>query len=163
MFSGNRVRILNHQPDRVAAQLCKDVPFVGKMLIEHGVRITDLFSDLAKRHGFVTANGKHLAGSRKEFAPQPYSLRSTRRLSDVDVTSIAEVPFDDFRDRLLVYNHYRPPCNAPRLSCAQQLVRSPDLQRTGHATNGYYRPLIVRSLIWMGGQIQGKRRKRACI
>ena len=71
MFSGNRVEVLNHQPDRLAAQLGKNVPFVGEMLIDHGVRITDLFSDLAKRHGFVAAIGKHFAGSRKDFAPQP--------------------------------------------------------------------------------------------
>jgi len=41
------------------------------MLIDHGVGIADLFSDLAKRHGFVAAIGKHFAGSRKDFAPQP--------------------------------------------------------------------------------------------
>jgi hypothetical protein len=41
------------------------------MLINHRVRIADLFSDLAKGHGFVTAIGKHFAGSCKDFAPQP--------------------------------------------------------------------------------------------
>ena len=58
-------------PDRLAAQLGKNMPFVGEMLIDHGVRIADLFSDLAKRHGLVAAIGKHFAGSRKDFAPQP--------------------------------------------------------------------------------------------
>jgi hypothetical protein len=48
------------------------------MLIDHGVRIIDLFSDRAKRDGFVTAIGEHFAGSRKDFAPQPLlALRST--------------------------------------------------------------------------------------
>ena len=72
MFSGNRVEVLNQQPDRLAAQLGKNVPFVGEMLINHGVRIANPFSDLAKRHGFVAAIGKHFAGSRKDFAPQPF-------------------------------------------------------------------------------------------
>ena len=71
MFGGNRVEVLNHQPDRLSAQLNKNVPLVGEMLIDHSVRIADLFSDLAKRHGFVAAIGKHFAGSRKDFAPQP--------------------------------------------------------------------------------------------
>jgi len=71
MFSGNGVEVLNHQPDRLAAQLGKNMPFVGEVPIDHGVRIADLFSDLAKRHGFVAAIGKHFAGSRKDFAPQP--------------------------------------------------------------------------------------------
>ena len=71
MFSGNRVEVLNHQPDCLAAQLSKNVRFVRKMLIDHGVRIPDLFSDLTKRHCFVTAIGEHFTGSRKDFAPQP--------------------------------------------------------------------------------------------
>ena len=71
MFSGNRVEVLNHQPDRLAAQLGKNMRFVRKILIDHGVRITDLFSDLTKRHGFVTAIGEHFTCSRKDFAPQP--------------------------------------------------------------------------------------------
>ena len=49
----------------------KNVPLVGEMLIDHGVRIADLLSDLAKRHGFITAIGKHFACSGKDFAPQP--------------------------------------------------------------------------------------------
>jgi hypothetical protein len=48
------------------------MPFVGEMLIDHGVGIANLFSDLAKRYGFVAAIGKHFAGSRKDFAPQPF-------------------------------------------------------------------------------------------
>jgi hypothetical protein len=48
------------------------MPFVREMLVDHGVRIADLFSDRAKRHGFITAIGKHFAGSRKDFAPQPF-------------------------------------------------------------------------------------------
>jgi hypothetical protein len=48
------------------------MPFVWKMLVDHGVGIADLLSDLAKRHGFVAAIGKHFAGSRKDFAPQPF-------------------------------------------------------------------------------------------
>ena len=71
MFSGNRVEVLNQQRDRLSAQLGKNVPFVGEMLINHGVRIADLFGDLAKRHGFVAAIGKHFAGGCKDFAPQP--------------------------------------------------------------------------------------------
>ena len=71
MFSGNRVEVLNQQPDRLAAQLGKNMPFVREMLVDHGVRIADLFSDRAKRDGFVAAIGKHFAGSRKDFAPQP--------------------------------------------------------------------------------------------
>ena len=71
MFSGNRVEVLNQQPDRLAAQLGKNMPFVRKMLVDHGVRVAYLFSDRAKRHGFVAAIGKHFAGSRKDFAPQP--------------------------------------------------------------------------------------------
>jgi hypothetical protein len=38
MFSGNRVEVLNHPPDRLAAQLGKNVPFVRKMLVNHGMR-----------------------------------------------------------------------------------------------------------------------------
>ena len=57
-----------------------------EMLINDGVRIADLFRDLAKRHSFIAAIGKHFAGSRKDFAPR-FSLRSSRRLGDVDVTS----------------------------------------------------------------------------
>ena len=72
MFSGNRVEVLNQQPDCLAAQLCNDVPFVRKMLVDHGVRIADFFSDRTKRHGFVTAFGEQFAGSRKDFAPQPF-------------------------------------------------------------------------------------------
>ena len=72
MFSGNRVEVLNQQPDRLAAQLGKNMPFVREMLVDHGVRIADLFSDRTKRHGFVTAIGKHFACSRKDFAPQPF-------------------------------------------------------------------------------------------
>ena len=71
MFSGNRVEVLNQQPDRLAAQFGKNMRFVGEMLINHGVRIADLFSDRAKRHGLVAVIGKHFAGSRKDFAPQP--------------------------------------------------------------------------------------------
>ena len=71
MFGCNLVKVLNHQPDRLAAQLGKNVPFVRKMLIDHGVRVADLFSDLTKRHGFVAAIGKHFACSREDFAPQP--------------------------------------------------------------------------------------------
>ena len=70
MFSGNRVKVLNHQPDRLAAQLGKNVPFVGEMLVNHGVRIADLFGDRTKGHGFITAISKHFARSRKDFAPQ---------------------------------------------------------------------------------------------
>ncbi len=36
IFSGNRVEVLNHQPDRLAAQLINNVPLVGEMLIDHG-------------------------------------------------------------------------------------------------------------------------------
>jgi hypothetical protein len=36
------------------------------------VRIANLFSDLAKGHGLVAAIGKHFAGSRKDFATQPF-------------------------------------------------------------------------------------------
>ncbi len=68
MFSGNSVEVLNQLPDRLAAQLGKNVPLVGKMLINHGVRIADLFGDRAKRHGFVAAIGEHFACSRKDFA-----------------------------------------------------------------------------------------------
>ena len=71
IFSGNRVEVLNQQPDHLATQLGKNVPFIRKMLVEHGMRIADLLSDLTKRHGFVAAIGKHFAGSRKDFAPQP--------------------------------------------------------------------------------------------
>ena len=71
MFSGNRVEVLNQQPDRLAAQLGKNMRFVWEMLLDYGVRIADLFSDRTKRHGFVTAIGKHFACSRKDFAPQP--------------------------------------------------------------------------------------------
>ena len=49
MFSGNRVEVLNQQPDRLPAQLGKNMPFVRKMLVDHGVRVADLFSDCAKR------------------------------------------------------------------------------------------------------------------
>jgi hypothetical protein len=48
------------------------MPFVRKMLVDHGVRIADLFSDRTKRHGFVTAIGEHFTCSRKDFAPQPF-------------------------------------------------------------------------------------------
>ena len=72
MFSGNRVEVLNQQPDRLAAQLGKNVPFVGEMLVDHGVGIADLFRDLAQGHGFVAAIGKYFAGSRKDFSPQPF-------------------------------------------------------------------------------------------
>jgi hypothetical protein len=41
------------------------------MLVDHGVRIADLFSDRTKRHGFITAIGEHFAGRRKNFATQP--------------------------------------------------------------------------------------------
>ena len=82
MFGGNRVEVLNHQPDRLAAQLGKNVPLVRKMLVDHGVRIADLFSDRTKRHGFVTAIHEHFAGSRKDFASQSflalYPLREPR-------------------------------------------------------------------------------------
>jgi hypothetical protein len=70
MFRGNRVEVLNQQPDCLAAQLGKNVPFVGEMLVDHGVRVANLLGDLAKRHGSVAAIGKHFAGSRKDFAPQ---------------------------------------------------------------------------------------------
>ena len=69
MFSSNRVEVLNQQPDRFAAQFGKNMPFVGEMLINHGVCIADLFSDRAKRHGLVTTIGKHFAGSRKAAVP----------------------------------------------------------------------------------------------
>ena len=72
MFSDNRVEVLNHQPDRLAAQLGKNMPFVGEMLIDHGVCIADLFGDRTKGHGLIAAIGKHFAGSRKDFAPQPF-------------------------------------------------------------------------------------------
>jgi hypothetical protein len=36
------------------------------------VGIADLFGDRAKRYGFVAAIGKQFAGSRKDFAPQPF-------------------------------------------------------------------------------------------
>ena len=78
MFRGDRVEILNHQLDRLAAQLRKNVPFVGEMLIDQRRGYShDLFSDLAKRHGLVSAIGKHFAGSRKDFAPQPLLTRLT--------------------------------------------------------------------------------------
>ena len=70
MFSGNRVEVLNQQSDRLSAQFGKNMRFVGEMLIDHGVRIADLLSDRAKRHGLVAVIGKHFAGSRKDFAPQ---------------------------------------------------------------------------------------------
>ena len=71
MFSGNRVEVLNQQPDRLPAQLGENMRFVREMLVDYGVRIADLFSDRAKRHGLVPVIGKHFAGSRKDFAPQP--------------------------------------------------------------------------------------------
>jgi hypothetical protein len=104
MFSGNRVEVLNHQPNRLATQLDKNVPFVGEMLIDHGVRIADLFSDLAKRHSFVAAIGKHLAGSRKDFAPQPFlALYPATWRCGCHFNSL--VLLDDYFDRLLIYNH----------------------------------------------------------
>jgi hypothetical protein len=37
------------QPDRLAAQLGKNAPFVRRMPVDHGVCIADLFSDLRAR------------------------------------------------------------------------------------------------------------------
>ena len=88
MFRGNRVEVLNHQPDRLAAQLGKNVRFVGEMLINDGVGIADLLSNRAQRHSFVAAIGKHRAGSRKDFAPQPL-LALDPATGDVEVTSTA--------------------------------------------------------------------------
>jgi hypothetical protein len=88
MLSGNRVEVLNHRPDRLAAQLGKNMPFVGEMLIDHGVRVANLSSDLAERHGLVAAIGNILLAAAR-ISPRSLSLRSARRLGDVDVTSIA--------------------------------------------------------------------------
>src|SRR6185437_15372816 len=105
MFSGNRVEVLNHKPDRLAAQLGKNVPFVGEMLVDHGVRIADLFGDLAKRHGFVAAIGKHFAGSRKDFAAQLFlALYPATWRCGCHFNSLAS--FSDIYDRLLIYSHW---------------------------------------------------------
>jgi hypothetical protein len=71
IVSRSCVEVLNHELDRFAAQLGKNVPFVRKMLVDHGVRVTDLISNLTKRHGFVSAIGEHFACSRKDLTPQP--------------------------------------------------------------------------------------------
>ena len=103
MLSGNRVEVLNQQPDRLPAQLGKNMRFVGEMLINHGVRIADLFSDRTKRHGFVAVIGKHFAGSRKDFAPQPLlALYPATGGCGGHFNSL--IPFEDFCDRLLIYN-----------------------------------------------------------
>src|SRR5271170_7532414 len=105
MLSGNRVEVLNHQPDRLATQLGKNVPLVGEMLINHGVRIADLFSDLAKRHGFVAAIGKHLACCCKDFASQSFlTLYPATWRCGCHLDSLA--PFDNICDRLLTYNQW---------------------------------------------------------
>ena len=105
MFSGNRVEVLNQQPDRLAAQLGKNMPFVREMLVDYGVRIADLFSDRTKRHAFVTAIGKHFAGSRKDFAPQPLlALYPATWGCGCHFNSL--VRFDAFCDQMLLCNHW---------------------------------------------------------
>jgi hypothetical protein len=72
------------------------------MLVDHGVRIADLFRDLTERHGFVTAIGKYFACSRKDFAPQPFPALYPATWGSGNVTSILSL-CDYFCDRLMFY------------------------------------------------------------
>ncbi len=76
MFSGNRVEVLNQQPDRLAAQLGKNMPFVqenARRLLKLGkqVRVVDMKNMLGGQFYFFQARRGGPTRVRPATHPKP--------------------------------------------------------------------------------------------